>query len=138
LINPLFQRTKHQQLSLLHPSHNDCDGGDLFCFTSVIAELGARPPSGKGAMLTRTSKKTVTFKEPFIFGKFDETQAAGDYVVETDEELIQGLSFPAYRRVLTLIHLHAKSGRPGTKHILTIDPADLDAALARDQASSKF
>jgi hypothetical protein len=85
-------------------------------------------------MTTRTSKKTVTFRRPFSLGCFDEKLPAGDYIVETDEELLEGLSFPAYRRKLTLIYLHASPRRPGLRQALPIDPDDLDAALMRDQA----
>jgi hypothetical protein len=87
----------------------------------------------KQLMLTRTRRKNVTFKNPFWIGQFDELQAAGDYLVETDEELILGLSFPAYRRVSERIHLHENKKRPGTKSTLTISPEDLEAALLRDQ-----
>lgn len=85
-------------------------------------------------MTARTSTKTVTFRKPFVLGEFDEVFAAGAYRVETDEELLEGISFPAYRRVLTVIYLHAKSDRPGLTRVLTIDPNELDAALKRDQA----
>jgi len=85
-------------------------------------------------MTTRTSKKTVTFRRPFVLGGFDEVLPAGAYSVESDEELLEGLSFPAYRRILTVIHLHARSGHPGLTRALTIDPNELDAALERDQA----
>ncbi|MDH3472732.1 MAG: hypothetical protein OEM59_03480 [Rhodospirillales bacterium] len=85
-------------------------------------------------MTTRTSKKTVTFRRPFVLGGFDEVLPAGAYIVETDEELLEGISFPVYRRVSTLIHLHAKPGQPGRSQTLTIDPNELDAALKRDQA----
>ena len=84
-------------------------------------------------MTTRTSIKSVTFKRPFVLGDFDEVQPAGIYRVETDEELLEGISFPAYRRILTVIHLHTRSGRPGLTRTLTIDPNELDAALKRDQ-----
>ena len=81
-----------------------------------------------------TSKETVTFRRPFVLGGFDEVLPAGAYSVETDEELLEGISFPAYRRVLTVIHLHARSGHPGLTRALTIDPNELNAALERDQA----
>jgi hypothetical protein len=84
-------------------------------------------------MTTRTSKKTVTFGSAFTLGGFDEILPAGDYVVEMDEELIQGVSFPVYRRVLTAIHLPAKSGNLALTRTLTIDPNELDAALERDR-----
>jgi hypothetical protein len=52
-------------------------------------------------MTTRTSNKTVTFRRPFVLGGFDEVLPAGAYCVETDEELLEGMSFPAYRRILS-------------------------------------
>ena len=47
-------------------------------------------------MTIRTSKKTETFKRPFVLGGFDEVLPAGTYSVETDEMLLEGISFPAY------------------------------------------
>ena len=60
-------------------------------------------------MTLRTSSKTVSFMRPFSLGGFDEMLPAGAYSVETDEALLEGVSFPAYRRIGTLIHLHAKA-----------------------------
>jgi len=88
-------------------------------------------------MAIRTSKKTVTFTKPFVLGGFDEVLPAGAYSVETDEELLEGVSFPAYRRILTLIHLHPRPSHPGLTRTLTIDPNELDAALQRDQAPAE-
>lgn len=89
-------------------------------------------------MTNRTTEKTVTLKRPFSLGRFDEMLPAGDYIVETEEELLEGLSFPAYRRKLTLIYLHANPRRPGFRQALPIDPDDLDAALLRDQAVDDY
>jgi len=86
-------------------------------------------------MTVRTTKKTVTFVKSFKLGDFEEVLPPGTYNVETDEELIEGLSFQAYRRILTLIHLPAKSRNPRLSRTLTIDPNELDAALKRDAAS---
>lgn len=83
-------------------------------------------------MTIRTTKSTVTFARPFRLANFDEVFAPGTYNVETDEELLEGLSLRAYRRILTLIHLPSSSDRPGLSRTLTIDPAELDAALKRD------
>lgn len=88
-------------------------------------------------MTIRTSTKTVTFMRSFVLGGFDEELPAGAYRVETDEELLGGISFPAYRRILTLIHLHEKPGQPGLARTLTIDPNELDAALLRDQTPAE-
>ena len=54
-------------------------------------------------MTIRTTRTTVTFKHPFALRGYDGVLPAGDYRVLTDEELIDGLSFLAYRRVATLI-----------------------------------
>jgi hypothetical protein len=86
-------------------------------------------------MTTRTSKKTVTFKRPFMIGGLDEALPSGDYIVETDEELLEGLSFPAYRRKSTMLYLHQTSRNPSRRQALPINPSELDAALMRDQAA---
>jgi hypothetical protein len=52
--------------------------------------------------------------------------------VDTDEELIDGLSFLAYRRVATLLHLPSVSSRVGVIEIITVDPSELEAALESD------
>jgi hypothetical protein len=88
-------------------------------------------------MTVRTSEKTVTFRRPFRLGDFDEVLQPGAYRIETDEELLAGISFPAYRRILTLMHLHAEPGRRGVERLLTIDPKELDEALERDQAPAE-
>jgi hypothetical protein len=82
----------------------------------------------------RTSEKTVTFTRPFVLSGFDQLLQAGAYRVETDEELLEGVSFPAYRRILTLLHLDVVPGQPGVTQTLTVDPKDLGAALERDGA----
>ena len=55
---------------------------------------------------------------------------AGDYRVVTDEELIQELSFPVYRRVATMIFVPAASGH--AFEMVAIDPRDLEDAQDRD------
>ena len=83
-------------------------------------------------MTTRTSKRTVTFRRPFTLGDTAHPWPAGIYVVETDEELLEGLSFPAYRRILTVISRQPESGVSPLTRAQTINPDDLDAALQRD------
>lgn len=85
-------------------------------------------------MTTRTTKTTVTFRHPFVLGALDEVLPPGEYIVETDEELIQGLSFPAYRRVLTVIRLPATSGNPALTRVMTIEPEILARAAEHDRA----
>jgi hypothetical protein len=52
----------------------------------------------------------------------------------TDEDLIEGLSFPVYRRVATMIHVAAQANPGSTLEMVTIDPRDLAAAQDRDAA----
>jgi hypothetical protein len=48
----------------------------------------------------------------------------------TDEELIEELSFPVYRRVSTMIFVPALSA--SSFEMVAIDPQDLQAAQERD------
>lgn len=85
-------------------------------------------------MTARTHTETVSFKQPFTLRGLNRKLPAGEYTVETEEELIQGLSFPVYRRVLTQIRLPVVPGHPKSSQIMAIDPQDLDDALARERA----
>ena len=86
-------------------------------------------------MTTRTTKSTVTFTRPFNLNGFDGMQPAGCYSVETDEELLEGASFPAYRRMATMMQLEAPAhGSTGILQVAVINPDELAAALAVDVA----
>ena len=76
----------------------------------------------------RTTRETVTFEHPFSLYAVDGMQPAGTYTVEIDEELIEGLSFLAYRRVATTIYLPLPRGGAGSIQAVRVDPRDLDAA----------
>ena len=82
-------------------------------------------------MNVRTTSKTVTFMHPFSLAGTDEVQPAGTYTVETDEELLQPSSLPAYRRIATLLRLERNTGTVLTQ-IVETNPAELAGALARD------
>jgi len=84
------------------------------------------------SMTVRTRKEIVTFQRPFALNGLDGLRPAGAYEVETDEQLLEGISFPAYRRLATWIRLPTKSGYPRGTEILNVDPKELDAALRRD------
>jgi hypothetical protein len=87
-------------------------------------------------MATRTRRKTVVFESPFLLKDIGRTLPAGDYEVLTDEELIEGLSFPVYRRVSTMMMVPAPPPRTSSTEMLTIDPRELQLALDRDAAMS--
>jgi hypothetical protein len=88
-------------------------------------------------MLTRTRVKTLTFTKPFSLKGVDRPLPAGDYRVSTDEELIEGLSFPVYRRVATMIFVPAQANRASSTEMFAIDPAELQAAQERDAAAAR-
>jgi len=72
----------------------------------------------------------VTFANPSLLKGVDRELPAGDYRVVTDEELIEGLSFPVYRLVSTMIFVPGQSS--SSVEIVTIDPQELEAAQERD------
>jgi len=84
---------------------------------------------------TRTKRQTLTFRHPFSLKGVDRQLAPGEYEVVTDEELLEGLSFPVYRRVATMIFVPADS-RGSAIEMVTIDPVELEEAQARDAASA--
>jgi hypothetical protein len=86
-------------------------------------------------MTVRTRETAVTFTRPFRLSVFDHQQAAGIYRLVTDEEEIAGLSFLAYRRTATMLHI-PEDTRLGRAHqVYLIDPAELADALAADTLS---
>jgi hypothetical protein len=82
-------------------------------------------------MTTRTTTRTVSFTRPFMLGEFSEQFPAGRYAIETDEELLDGMLFPAYLRGVTAMQL-ITDRRPGITEPAVIDPFQLDAARALD------
>ena len=87
-------------------------------------------------MSTRTTEKMVTFNHPFALSGIDGIQAPGTYLVVTEEEQIPGLSFIAFRRLRTTLYLPANPAPGQTREVITVDPAELAAALEADAATS--
>jgi hypothetical protein len=86
-------------------------------------------------MSTRTTRKTVTFNKPFSLETGGHSLPAGSYEVITDEELIEGLSFPVYRRIATMMMVPAQFSHSSVQ-MLAVDPAELAAALKSDASAS--
>lgn len=80
-------------------------------------------------MTIRTTTQTVTIAQPFSLRGCVQTLEAGVYLIETDETVLEGLSFCAYQRTKTFIHLDDRLGRPGTARILSVSGDDLDTAI---------
>lgn len=88
------------------------------------------------AMTMRTTKSIVTFTRPFRLGAFGEQLPAGRYPIETDEELLEGVSFPAYRRTATMMQLIADPLHSSVTEVAVVDPQELEEALAADAAQA--
>jgi hypothetical protein len=83
-------------------------------------------------MAIRTTETTVTFRRPFMLESFDSAQPAGTYRLVIEEENIPGLTFLAYRRTATMLHVPAIPNSAGFEAVFFIDSADLAAALEAD------
>ena len=86
--------------------------------------------------LTRSRRETVTFRHPFRINGIDRQLQAGAYEVVTDEELIEGLSFPCFRRVATLIMVPGAPPHHQSTEMLAISSVDLADAQQADAVAS--
>lgn len=84
-------------------------------------------------MSTRTTRSVVHLSAPFRLRGVDELQPAGDYAIDEDEDLIEGVSWLAYQRIATFIHLPAISANKMTEQLVQIDFSDLEAVLKQDR-----
>ena len=85
-------------------------------------------------MSTRTTLSSVTFTRPFTLSSVEGVQPAGTYRLVTEEEPLEGLSFAAYRRTATLLHLPAAPTPGQTRQVVPVDPDELSAVLAVDKS----
>ena len=79
-------------------------------------------------MDSRITSKFVIFRRPFTLSGLGGTQPPGTYTVRTEEEMLDTLSFVAWRQVGCTIVLH----RDGAVEYAAIDPQELREALVRD------
>ena len=84
-------------------------------------------------MTIRTTRSTVSFSNPFTLRNLEGVQPAGEYVVLADDELVEGLSRVAYRRLVTLSQTPAISASRRRTESFSISQTDLAAALMKDQ-----
>lgn len=84
-------------------------------------------------MNIRTQQHSITFTRAFTVAGIDRVQPAGCYLIETDEELIEGLSFIAYRRISTRIRLAPDPARRGVQETVEVNSPEIAAAL-KEQA----
>ena len=83
-------------------------------------------------MTMRSRRETVHFTHPFRIKGIDRQLAAGAYEVVTDEEMIEGLSFSAFRRVATLIMVPGAPPQRAVMEMISISAVDLSDAQRID------
>ena len=84
-------------------------------------------------MTTRTKRSIAHFATPFSLRGLDGIHPAGDYDIDEDEEMIEGLSWLAYQRVATFIHIPARNSNQRKMQLVAIDYAELATALKKDE-----
>jgi hypothetical protein len=87
-------------------------------------------------MTIHSRREVVTFKHPFRIKGIDRLLPAGAYEVVTDEEMIEGLSFAAFRRVATMIKVPTEGSRGLAMEVVSIGPVDLSDAQRMDASIS--
>lgn len=86
--------------------------------------------------MQRSTESTVTFRHPFVVSPLHRPLPAGTYRLTVDEDEIAGLSFIAYQRTATLLHIPAIGTSMNTEQYVQIDHLELDVALLKDSASA--
>ena len=84
---------------------------------------------------TRSRRETVHFKHSFRLRGVDRLLPPGPYEVITDEELIEGLSFPCFRRVATLMMIPGAAPRHSAMEMVSISSVDLSDAQREDASA---
>jgi hypothetical protein len=80
----------------------------------------------------RTTRCVASFDEPFSLRNVEGVQPPGDYNVYVEDELIQGLSRAAYRRVSAILQLPSISSPQEQSRLVCVNASDLKAALMKD------
>jgi hypothetical protein len=83
-------------------------------------------------MTTRSRRETITFLHSFRIKGIDRLLRPGAYEVITDEEMIEGLSFAAYRRVATMILVPAAPPHSSATEMISVGSVDLSDAQRID------
>ena len=106
--------------------------------TALDPELpqGQSPHRKATPMQSRNSESIVTFRNAFSIGVTLSGQAAGSYRVTKEEELIEGLYFPAYHVTSTAIEIPAIGVPSLTRQYVPILAAELAEALELDHEAA--
>jgi hypothetical protein len=84
----------------------------------------------------RSHTETLVFDGPFRLTGLDRLLPAGRYDVLTDEEMIEDLSFPCFRRVSTVIMVPGEWPFASAVEMIATSPTELSLAQGNDKAAS--
>ncbi len=87
-------------------------------------------------MPVRSSSSLVTFSGPFWIDASQTSLPAGTYRVETDEEMIEGRNFIAYRWLFTNLRALDARGHDSRGRVYTVTRQELKDALNNDACMS--
>ena len=104
---------------------------------SITIESADARANPRKLILTRSRRETVTFRHPFRIKGIDRPLQAGAYEVVTDEEMIEGLSFPCFRRVATMIMVPGAPPHHSSIEMISINSVDLADAQQADVVASQ-
>ncbi|WP_137110443.1 hypothetical protein [Rhodobacter sp. SY28-1] len=80
----------------------------------------------------RSTRTTLTFRKPFTLPLSDRTMPPGDYVLLTEEERLEGLTFNAYRRVARYLIVSGGPEFPGRTEMIPVNDAEMAELVACD------
>ncbi len=86
-------------------------------------------------MTIRSRREVVTFKHPFHIGGVGRQLPAGAYEVITEEETIDGLSLPTFRRTATIIVVPAMDAPDAAMEMISIGSVELSDAQRIDASA---
>ena len=87
-------------------------------------------------MFMRSSKSKVTFLNAFALPDYPDELPSGAYEVIVEEELLQGVSFEAYRRTATYLTVKGRGNQASQTEMFLTTQKDLESALDRDLINS--
>jgi hypothetical protein len=87
-------------------------------------------------MTIRSRTETLVFERPFHLTGLDRMLPPGSYEVLTDEEMIEDVSFPCFRTVLTMIMVPGEWPFSTAIEMITTTATELSDAQRNDKAAS--
>jgi hypothetical protein len=85
-------------------------------------------------MTIRWRSKIVRFEHPFRLAGVERLLPPGEYKIVADSELVDGMFYPTYRRISTMIFVPGESTQTGCQAV-TIDSFDLALAIDNEKAT---